>query len=171
MHKHADDLTLTWFDLGSEILIDAGRYGYVEPLPRESPLRKQGLFYAAPERQYVESTRAHNTLETDGRDHQRRGRQPYGSALVKTEERDGQFRLIAQVDHGRWHHHREIILRPGQWLYVVDTVHSQDRAVHDYRLWWNFPGEVRVHQVGSGALRVALASPETLHVCDLAGAT
>jgi glycosyltransferase involved in cell wall biosynthesis len=168
-HKHADDLTVTWFDLGSEILIDAGRYGYDDPLPRESPLRKQGFFYAAPERQHVESTRAHNTLETDGRDHQRRGRQPYGSALVKTEERDGHFRLIAQVDHGRWHHHREIILCPGQWLYVVDTVHSQDRAAHDYRLWWNFPAEVRMHQVGSSALRVDLASPETLHVCDLAG--
>ncbi len=97
-HKHADDLTITWFDRGREILIDAGRFGYVDLLPADSPLRRQGYFYGAPERQYVESTRAHNTVEADGKDHVRRGRDPYGSAILDAEERDGHFRLRAEVD-------------------------------------------------------------------------
>jgi glycosyltransferase involved in cell wall biosynthesis len=141
-HKHADDLAITWYDRGMEILIDAGRYGYLDPLPKDSPLREQGFFYSASERQYVESTRAHNTAEVDGVDQERRGRRPYGSALVDTQEKDGYFRLVAEVDHGHWRHHRDIVLLPGQWLYVVDSVHSQDRSKHTYRVWWNLPHDM-----------------------------
>src|SRR5262249_49565488 len=118
-HKHADDLAVIWSDRGHEILIDSGRYGYVDLLPEDSPLRQDGSFYGAPQRRYAESTRAHNTVEADGTDHLRRGRLPFGSAIVDAEERDGFFRLRAKVDHGTWSHERTVIYRPGRWLSIV----------------------------------------------------
>src|SRR5699024_7790375 len=78
-HKHADDLNLVWYDRGTEILVDSGRYGYGNLLPTDSPLRKKGFYYGSEERQYVEGTRAHNTIEMDGEDQERRNREPYGS--------------------------------------------------------------------------------------------
>jgi hypothetical protein len=169
-HKHADDLTFTWFDRGHEILIDAGRYGFVKLLPADSPLRQQGYFYGAPERQYIESTRAHNTIEVDGADHVRRDRKPYGSALIDAEERDDHFRMRAGVDHGLWRHRRTIVFKPSQWLYVVDDVRAEDGADHDFRAWWNLPEQVRPRVADDGGLGIDVPGvDETLWVSDLAG--
>jgi glycosyltransferase involved in cell wall biosynthesis len=168
-HKHADDLTITWFDRGSEILIDAGRYGYVNLLPADSPLRQQGFFYAAPERQYVESTRAHNTVEVDALDHVRRGRTPYGSAISGADEQGGYFLLTAEVDHGHWRHHRKIVLRPGCWLYVTDSVHSGDGHAHDFRTWWNLPGEASLSPSGENGVQVELPCSGTLWIVEFGG--
>ncbi|HZM84289.1 MAG TPA: heparinase II/III family protein, partial [Candidatus Limnocylindrales bacterium] len=170
-HKHADDLTLTWFDRGREILIDAGRYGYIDLLPQDSPLRLQGYFYGAPERQYVESTRAHNTVEADGADHARRGRKPYGSALIDGIEREGHFRLRAEVNHGHWRHHRTVIYLPGQWMLVSDRVGSQDETEHDFRSWWNFAADAEFREDGDGAMAIALpGTKEALWVTQWGGA-
>jgi glycosyltransferase involved in cell wall biosynthesis len=169
-HKHADDLTVTWFDQGHEILIDAGRYGYVDLLPEDSPLRQQGYYYSAPERQYVESTRAHNTIEADGRDHVRRGREPYGAAIKGADERDGYYRVEAEVDHGAWRHRREIVFLPGRWLLVTDTLTSGNDAAHDYRQWWNFPEEIEPRATDYSGLAVEmLGSTGTLWVTELCG--
>jgi hypothetical protein len=169
-HKHADDLTVCWFDRGRELLIDSGRYGYVDLLPADSPMRQRGYYYGAPQRQYVESTRAHNTVEADGEDHDRRNRKPYGSAILDAEERDGHFRLRAQVDHGEWLHQRAIIFRPGQWLYVADTVTAMDEDVHDFRAWWNMPVEVSPRRAGDSTVEVEVAgSEDPLWIADLAG--
>jgi len=51
VHKHADDLSISWWDWGHEILVDAGRYGYVGALDAKDPARLEGFFYSAPERQ------------------------------------------------------------------------------------------------------------------------
>lgn len=170
-HKHADDLAITWYDRHHEILVDAGRYGYVDPLPKDSAQRLKGYFYSAPERQYVESTRAHNTVEADGADHVRRGRTPYGSALVQAEERDGHYRLVAAVDHGRWRHQREIIFRPANWLYVVDSVQSLDGQPHDFRVWWNFAAELDLTRASDGEVELQLPGGQTLSMSALCGAT
>jgi hypothetical protein len=51
-HSHADALSITFFSRGRDILIDPGTFAY----------------NAAPEwREYFRSTRAHNTVEVDGR--------------------------------------------------------------------------------------------------------
>ena len=172
-HKHADDLTFTWFDRGREILIDSGRFGYIGLLPKDSPQRLQGYFYGSPERQYVESTRAHNTIEADGTDHVRRDRAPYGSAIVDAQEIDGHFRLRGAVNHGTWQHQREIIYRPHHWLLVTDVVTSLDDQPHDFRAWWNLPLELPPVGVdGAPAFRVELAGPDdALWVVELNGAT
>jgi hypothetical protein len=170
-HKHADDLSITWFDRKREILVDAGRYGYVHDiLPADSPLRRHGYYYSAPERQYVESTRAHNTVEADGVNHDRVARQPYGSAIVGAEERDGHFRLEAKVDHGAWHHHREILFRPGRWLRVIDDLRAQADATHDYRAWWNFPADLAPTLHGPGTLVIDIPDSERLWVVESSGA-
>lgn len=171
VHKHADDLSVVWFDRQREILIDAGRYGYVHKLlAPNSPMHKRGYYYSAPERQYVESTRAHNTAEADGIEHLRIGRKPYGSALRETQERAGHFRLTAAVDHGVWRHDREVVFRPGSWLLVTDVVTGQDGREHDYRVWWNLAAPLVPRRTGRTGLVIDLAgSAEPLWVNELGG--
>ncbi|MBM6403505.1 heparinase II/III family protein [Phycicoccus sp. CSK15P-2] len=134
-HKHCDDLSLTWFDQEQEILVDSGRFGYLDPLPPDSPDRARGFFYGRPERQYVESTPAHNTVQAGDADHERRDREPYGSGIVSGEERDGHFRLVGRVGHLGWDHERTVTYRPGTWLLVEDRVSSPDPQ--DFTVWWN----------------------------------
>jgi hypothetical protein len=154
-HKHADDLSFTWFDRGREILIDAGKFGYLHrQLPAGDPMRRKGFMYSAPERQYIETTQAHNTVAADGLDHGRYGRTPFGSALAGAQQRNGHFRIQAIVNHGHWRHRREIILRPGRWLLVTDTAESRDGRPHDFRVWWNLPEALRPVADGTGRLRV-----------------
>jgi hypothetical protein len=53
VHKHHDDLALTLFGHGQPLLVDAGLFNYN---------------YDSPERKYVVSTRAHNTVVVNDRD-------------------------------------------------------------------------------------------------------
>lgn len=80
-HKHADDLSFVWYERDRELLTDSGRYGYVGKLDPASELGREGFYYSDPNRIYVETTRAHNTVEIDARSYQRKGVVPYGSAL------------------------------------------------------------------------------------------
>lgn len=151
-HKHADDLSVVWYDRGQEILVDAGLWAYSDRLPAGSPLRRLGFFYAAPERQYVESTRAHNTVSMDGADHDRT-RPPYGSALTQAQTEHGWYRIAAAVDHGGWTHRRELIFLPSTCLYVIDALTTADGQPHEFRQWFNLPDTLTVQADGS-ALRV-----------------
>lgn len=139
-HKHADDLTFTWFDRGHELLVDAGRYGYEQLLPIDAPERKQGFYYGAPERMYVESTVAHNTVQVDGRDIERRSRPPYGSGLGKCTKVDGRFIIRGEADHGSYFHERMLRYNPGQSLEVVDTI-SPRGETNEAVSWFNINGE------------------------------
>jgi len=157
-HKHCDDLSLTWFDRGVELLIDPGRFGYLDQLPADAPQREQGFYYGRPERQYVERTMAHNTVQSDGQDHRRRGRVPYGSALVSADQRDGCFRIVGAVDHEWWRHVRTVTYLPGRWMLVEDEVSATDGALHDFEVWWNLSGDL-VDPVVSGS-RVSMRLPD-----------
>ncbi|ASK65534.1 hypothetical protein CFK39_06455 [Brachybacterium avium] len=140
-HKHADDLNVVWYDRGQQILTDGGRFGYGDLLPADSPLRREGFYYAAPERQYIEGTMAHNTLMMDGRDQERRTREPYGSALgecLRTEE--GQFDLSARVYHADYIHRRRLLYTPGSQLSFIDSVFSQSTENREGTLWFNIDG-------------------------------
>ena len=48
-HKQADDLSFIWYDRGTEILIDAGRYGYLGRTETGSDLWNQGFLVFGPE--------------------------------------------------------------------------------------------------------------------------
>lgn len=47
-HKHADHLSFVWFERGQEVLVDAGRYGYLGRTEPRSALAKQGYWYSNP---------------------------------------------------------------------------------------------------------------------------
>ena len=144
-HKHADDLSITWFDLGREILIDAGRYGYGMHLDKLDPLRKtHGFYYDSEERQYVESTIAHNTVEADGKLHDRVIRKPYGGADFEYHDQDGVHFASAEVSHDVWSHRRKIWLNPGSDLQIEDELTSNDSRPHLFTQWFNLPGNLKL---------------------------
>ena len=172
-HKHADDLNVVWYDRGQQILTDGGRFGYGDLLPPDSPLRREGFYYAAPERQYVEGTMAHNTLMMDGRNQERRRREPYGSALgdcFRTEE--GQFDLSARVHHADYIHRRRLVYTPGRQLLVKDSVFSQSPETREGTLWFNVSGHFELESAddevvfvtsgGERATRLVISGPGRL---------
>lgn len=169
-HKHCDDLSVTWFDAGRELLIDAGRFGYLDALPADSPDRQRGFFYGRPERQFVESTPAHNTVEVDGRDHERRHRTPYGAAPLSGEQVEGCFRVAGEVDHGHWRHHRVLTFRPGCWLVIDDDITFEDETEHDVRAWFNLPGELMLSSSAADSATFAF-DEGVLTLVPLSGST
>ncbi|MEH0147251.1 heparinase II/III family protein [Corynebacterium sp. Q4381] len=138
-HKHADDLTFTWFDKGREILVDSGKYGYFDLLSKDAPARLDGFYYGSPERQYVESTRAHNTVAIKGLDIERRNREPFGSALETCFEDNGTFILSGRVIHDNLEHWRRIELSPGRSLRVHDLIHTTEEN-QTVVSWFNIDG-------------------------------
>ena len=151
-HKQADDLSFIWYDRGTEILIDAGRYGYLGKTERGSDLWNEGFWYSDPKRIYVESTRSHNTVEIDGMSFNRKDSPPYGSAIERWgETEDGllfvethatQFETIS--------HARLLVFDPGNWLLVYDWLSDEAEEKHDYRQWFHFAPDLTVETQKDG---------------------
>lgn len=141
-HKHCDDLSFIWHDRGQPLLIDAGRYGYIGKTETGSDLWQEGLWYSDPMRMFMESTQAHNTLEFDGLNAQRKGVKPYGSALVQASEKHGVYCIETRCkQHLSIWHDRLLMFRPGQWLVVFDVYTDNLKAPHDVRQWFHLaPG-------------------------------
>ncbi len=140
-HKHADDGTLEWSELGHSLLIDAGTYAYA---------------YEAPERQYCESTRAHNTLEIDGNDTSRDPSKAFGSALKRWAKADGVYALEAEfVREGDVRHRRTLVYAPAEWLIVMDAITA--RESHLYTQWFHFDPAL---DVSVEAKRLVVPIPE-----------
>ena len=142
-HKHADDLSFIWTDNNINILIDSGKYGYSGKTKVDSDFWNQGFYYDDPKRMYVESTRAHNTIEIDGKDFQRKGRTPYGSAIKKS----GIFKEIifceTEVIHfSSINHSRLLLLYPSKWLIVLDWLLETRNLKHSYKQWFHFSPEL-----------------------------
>ena len=138
-HKHADDLSFFWYDRGGEVLIDAGRYGYLGNTEQSSELWLDGHWYADPKRVYCESTRAHNCLEFDGKNYPRKGIKPYGVALGRSLELScGLVAMETECRHFKGNRHvRLLLLMPGQWLIVFDWFHDNQNKPHDVRQWFH----------------------------------
>ncbi|PWH06452.1 hypothetical protein DEO23_05640 [Brachybacterium endophyticum] len=161
-HKHADDLNVVWYDRGQQILTDGGRFGYGDLLPQESPLRREGFYYAAPERRYVEGTMAHNTLMMDGANQERRTRKPYGSALGEcTRTEDGVFDLSARVHHADYIHRRRVVYTPGSELRLKDSVFSQAPETREGTLWLNVSGHFELDTTTDEVVFVSVVNGET----------
>ena len=168
-HKHADDLSFLWDDRVALVLVVSGRYGYVGKAEQGSRLWKDGFWYSDPNRVYCESTRAHNTVEIDGRNYVRKGAKPYGSAIKRCGSVGELFYSECEVKHFKSIRHvRLLIFKPSEWLVVCDWLHDNIEAEHDYRQWFHFAPELSVRQdagqyVASGArpkepLRVGFAA-------------
>lgn len=143
-HKHADDLSFIWYDRGNEILVDSGRYGYLQKTEVNSELWKQGFWYADPNRVYVESTHAHNTVEIDGQSNPRKGVKPYGSSLERwgcnngLAYSEGHIRLFKSIRF-----YRTLVFSPGQWLLVYDWLWDNEKKPHDFRQWFHFAPDIQ----------------------------
>lgn len=150
-HKHADDLSFVWYERGQPVLVDAGRYGYIGKTSPDSELWQEGFWYSDPMRMFMESTRAHNTLEFDGRNYVRKGAQPYVSAIQQTTEVDGTFVIEGRVKQFRsiWHD-RVLIIRPGKWLVVLDAFVDNLNEPHTVRQWFHFAPGTQVMAEGGG---------------------
>lgn len=162
-HKHADDLSFVWYDRGQEILVDAGRYGYIGRTETGSDLWQDGHWYSDPMRVFMESTRAHNTLEFDGRNARRKKVKPWGSALLLAEERDGMATIWTRCrQHGTIWYDRRLFFRPGQWLVVYDTFQDTAAVPHEVRQWFHLaPGHAVAPETDpeaeGGGYRIRLA--------------
>jgi len=149
-HKHADHLSLNYCMNGKPMIIDSGTFSYQ---------------YDQPERMYIESTRAHNTVEIDELNHSRYLVDVFGSALTLAYE-VGPCAVI----EGRVHHkklappgipnneikttdavevdvkHRRLLLHvPGRFLLVIDDLKSS--AEHEYTQWFHLEPKLEFSMV------------------------
>lgn len=173
VHKQADDLSFVWFDRGQELLTDSGRYGYLGRTEPGSGPWEDGFWYADPARVYVESTRAHNTVEIDGRNLPRRDVRPYGSALKGTGRQAGVHYTLCRVMH--WttvEHTRALLYRPGEWLVVLDRVRDSRDTSHSIVQRFQFAPELQMVGI-EGERGLQMRSSENglgLKVLTLSGA-
>ena len=122
IHKHCDTGAVVWHDLGRPILIDPGSFGYAGRTSAGSPLQRDGFWYDDPRRVHVESARAHNTIEVDGRNHRRFRQEAFGATLSHTAMVEGVWGSRCTIPNaGASQHHRFVLLKPGEWLMVIDT--------------------------------------------------
>lgn len=151
-HKHADDLSFIWSDRGSDLLVDAGRYGYLGKAEVDSELWLAGYWYSDPNRVYCESTRAHNTLEFDGKDYPRKGVKPYGSALRRwVHDASGIVAVETECKHFRSiRRARVLVFMPGKWLFVFDWFHDNEQQPHDAKQWFHLAPHLQLLMQGGG---------------------
>ena len=167
-HKHADDLSVVWYDRGEQILVDAGRYGYFGKAEAGTELWKDGYWYSDPARIYIESTRAHNTVEIDGRNHPRKDARPYGSALKRWgRDASGLVFCESEVRHWKVRFARTLVWSPGEWLLVFDWLKDGFLSRHDFRQWFHFAPASQVTLVDGGARVLLPKGGERLSVVPL----
>jgi hypothetical protein len=172
-HKHADDLTFIWSDRGNDILVDSGRYGYIGRTEVDSDLWMDGHWYSDPYRIYCESTRAHNTLEFDGRNYKRKGVKPYGSALTRWSKRtDGIYFVESSCRHfNSIRRVRVLIFNPGKWLIALDWFRDNAAHTHSVRQWFHLAPSLHLTASAESYVASVENSREPLRVISLIGAT
>lgn len=123
VHKHLDDLSVIWFDRGQPVLVDPGKYAYVDNALRS----------------YFLSTRAHNTVEIDRTNQSAGGEAAYGSAIRAVTAQDGVLHVEAQVTHAKLatEHQREIVYAPNRYLEITDRLHAS--LPREFVHWLQFP--------------------------------
>jgi hypothetical protein len=168
-HKHADDLSFVWSDRGSDLLVDAGRYGYIGRTEEGSDLWTEGHWYSDVRRVYCESTRAHNALELDGVDYRRKGVKPYGNALGRSlEAGHGIVAVEAECRHfGSVRHARVLVLLPGRWLLVQDWFNDSAQQAREARQWFHLAPHLRLEQDVAGFVASVPSAGEPLRVASL----
>jgi hypothetical protein len=168
-HKQADDLSFIWSDRGTDILVDAGRYGYLGKTEQGTELWLDGHWYSDPNRMYCESTRAHNTLEFDGKNYPRKGAKPYGSALCRCiEHSSGIVAAETECRHFRSiRRTRVLVFMPGKWLLAFDWFHDNEQHLHDVRQWFHLAPHLRLLLQEEGYSTSIAGSIEPLRAISL----
>jgi ABC-type polysaccharide/polyol phosphate transport system ATPase subunit len=156
--KHADDLSVIWYDVGRPLLVDAGSYerpAEGEPAPDDKY------------RQYVTSAGAHNGVEIDGARHY--PGEPFGSGATHAGEIDERRYGAAKATFGRLVYRRLALLDPGKWLLLVDLLLDRSETAHTYRSWLHFAPDLEV--AADGDAFSVTGDGVDLQVRSLSGAT
>jgi hypothetical protein len=159
VHKHADDLSFVWYARGTDLLADAGRFGYYGRDDIDPALRELGFNYSDPRRIYVESTRAHNCLEIDGTSYPRRRAKAYGSALqsARLDPTSGLVITEAKVTHPPGvQHTRYLCHLPGAWTLVVDYAAGSPESRHAFVQRFHFGPDLEELVQGDGCFRLPI---------------
>lgn len=139
-HKHADEGTFEWSARGQSLIVDSGSFGY---------------HYTLPERQYCESTRAHNTVEIDGADYSRNRVDAFGSAIRRWAEANGVYAIEAEFSRKPGIDHRRTLLHvPQRWVVVIDDINAAHP--HTFTQWFHFAPPLELVQED---IRATLALP------------
>jgi hypothetical protein len=167
-HKHADDLSFVWYEHGVQLVSEAGRYAYVGKTEQGSSLWEAGFWYSDPARVYVESTRAHNTVEIDGASYRRRGVKPYGSALKRWGEAGGVYFAESACTHRpAVQHTRFLLYRPGNWVIAFDWLRDTQALEHTYAQRFHFDPELEWVSGEDGVVMSIMDREELLHMVPL----
>lgn len=168
-HKHADDLSFIWSEFGNDILVDAGRYGYLGKAEQGSDLWLDGHWYSDPNRVYCESTRAHNTLEFDNKNYPRKGVKPYGSALSRwTRDASGVFAVETECKHFKSIRRvRVLVFMPGNWLLVMDWFKDNENNPHDVKQWFHLSPSLQLLMDRENYMVSVPSSPQPLRIVSL----
>lgn len=170
MHKQADDLAFLWWDRGRNVLVDPGRYAFSGKTTKDTALFQDGFWYADPRRIHVETTRAHNTVGIDGRNFQRVGVKPYGSALVQAVENDGLAVFESFTTHFETVDHRRLlVMKPGEFLLAVDWLNDAAGVEHDFAQHFHLAPEWTAEAGPRGLLRAVVEGGPSLCALDLTG--
>ncbi len=148
-HSHSDNFTFEWFDKGRLILTDAGKYSY--------DMNKW--------RDYFTSTRAHNTVEIDGRDFRNRTLDGINPGIVDAQGSSVLPYIHALVRHEKLdvRHRRLLVFEPNAWLVVVDLLTGEEE--HDYTQWFHLQEDWEV--VDHGKFFIAEIEEEKLLIQSL----
>lgn len=157
VHKHADDLSFVWSDNGFDILVDAGRFAYLNvAVPLTEEQKKAGYYYSDPRRMHVESIHAHNTVEIDSSTPSRRGK-PYGAGDTKIFDLQDSVAIYGRVpraDLAGAYHERWLILEPGRNLLILDRISGGQPSTRQYTIWNHFDSTFNQTAFGEGKLTV-----------------
>jgi len=169
-HKHADDLSFNYCVGGKPYLIDAGTFTY---------------HYDQLERIFIESTKAHNTVEIDGLNYSRLRLDSYGSGLKRTFQIGNCTVMEAELTHKNLFsnmiphnkvkitdgiktdvsHRRILICKPQYFLAVIDILDSEEE--HQYSQWLHFASRLTLDKISNGRIDVRDSeslSSSTIHI-------
>jgi len=156
-HKHADDLTINYCIKGKPYLIDSGTFTYQ---------------YDQKERMYIESTKAHNTIEIDGMNNSRFRLDAYGSGITKAFQIGSCTVMEAKIKHKNLvpnnipnnqikstdrinvniSHKRILINKPNSFLTVIDIIDSDKK--HQFSQWFHFDSRLALDRISDGYIEV-----------------
>lgn len=153
-HKQADDLSFVWFE-GEDILCDAGKFAYK----------------ASEMRGYVQSTRAHNTVEIDdksfGESFSAMPHLAYGSAVKSAKLTPWGLAITGEVSHRKVgvKHKRHLFYARGHWLLLVDAVVSLEAGrPHKLTRWLHFSPHLQLQSNGVDRYQADLTSGRRLDI-------
>jgi hypothetical protein len=150
-HKHADDQSFIWCDRGTDLLVDAGRYGYAR---------------ADPNRRYIESSSAHNVVEVDGR-RQAKDQAHRGSALGRTGISKDVYFIETVRAEPPIERVRMLVLRPRSWLLVLDWLCDAEGRPHRFDQRFQLAPEVGVRSTPDGLYTDVAAIDDPLFAVSL----